>query len=403
MKTSSRIRVLEYMIREFVPLAKKLERKGRKILYLNIGDPLKYDFQTPEHIRQALKEAVDGGHNYYSGARGVDELLEAIAEKERRVNKVPITPDRVVVTTGVSEAINFVTAALVEEGDKVLLPSPTYPLYANFTKFYGGIPVFYELDEKSKWAPNLRDLESKIDEKTKMLVVINPNNPTGAVCDRKNLIELLDLAAQHELIVISDEIYDRIVFEGEFHSTASLSKDTVVIGLNGFSKTYLMTGWRLGYLYIHDPVGEVGEEIYKAVLKLAMNRLCAPTPIQVAAAKALKGSQKHIEEFTHKVKKRRDAAMKIIEENEYLSAVKPQGAFYIFPKVNCKGDWKDDREFTRKLLMEEGVLIVPGSGFYAQDFNHFRTVILPPEDVLVKAFEKISNFIRKHCISEKPS
>ncbi|RLE75135.1 MAG: alanine aminotransferase [Thermoprotei archaeon] len=399
MKTSQRVNVLEYLIREFVPVAKQLEAKDKKVLYLNIGDPLRYDFKTPKYIRDSLKDAVDKGYNYYSRAQGIEELLEAIAEKERKVNNVPISPDRVVVTTGVSEAINFVIAALVEPGDRVLLPSPTYPLYANFTKFYDGQPVFYKLDEENEWMPDLDDIRSKIDGKTKMLIIINPNNPTGGVYEKNILIDLLDLAAEHNLVVVSDEIYDRIVFEGEFYSTASLSKDTIVIGLNGFSKTYLMTGWRLGYIYVHDPTDSVGQEIYNAIVKMAMNRLCAPTPIQVAAAKALRGPQKHIVNFTLKLKERRDAVMKIIEGSGCLSAVKPKGAFYVFPKIECKGDWKDDKEFAYKLLIEEGVLIVPGSGFYAGDSNHFRSVILPPVEILEEAFEKITNFIEKHKVS----
>lgn len=399
MKTSRRVNVLEYLIREFVPVAERLEAKGKKVLYLNIGDPLRYDFKTPKYIRDALKDAIDKGYNYYSRARGIDELLEAIVEKERKVNNVPISPDRVVVTTGVSEAINFVMAALVEPGDRVLLPSPTYPLYANFTKFYDGQPVFYKLDEKNGWMPDLDDIRSKIDEKTKMLIIINPNNPTGGVYEKNILIGLLDLAAEHNLVIVSDEIYDRIVFEGVFYSTASLSKDTIVIGLNGFSKTYLMTGWRLGYVYVHDPTDSVGQEIYNAIVKMAMNRLCAPTPIQVAAAKALRGPQKHIADFILKLKERRDAVMKIIEGSGCLSAVKPKGAFYVFPKIECKGDWKDDKEFAYKLLIEEGVLIVPGSGFYAGDSNHFRSVILPPTEILEGAFEKIINFIERHKVS----
>ncbi|RLE62430.1 MAG: alanine aminotransferase [Thermoprotei archaeon] len=399
MITSQRVGILEYLIRELVPVAKQLEAKGKKILYLNIGDPLKYDFETPKYIREALKEAIDNGYNYYSKAQGIDELLEAIAEKERKVNNVPLSPDRIVVTTGVSEAINFVMATLVEKGDKVLLPSPTYPLYANFTKFYGGKPVFYRLCEENNWMPDLNDIRSKIDEKTKILVIINPNNPTGGVYSRQILTEILDLAAQHNLIVVSDEIYDRIVFEEEFYSTASLSKDTVVIGLNGFSKTYLMTGWRLGYVYIYDPMGSVGEEVYNAIVKMAMNRLCAPTPIQIAAAKALRGSQKHITDFVLKLKRRRDMVMEIIAETDCLSAVKPRGAFYIFPRVEYKGDWKNDKEFAYKLLIEEGVLIVPGTGFYTGDHDHFRTVILPPADMLNEAFDKIVDFIERHKVS----
>ncbi|RLE75938.1 MAG: alanine aminotransferase [Thermoprotei archaeon] len=396
MKLSWRPGILEYSIRELVPIAKSLESKGKRVIYLNIGDPLKFDFQTPSHIREALKKAVDEGYNYYSRSQGNSELLEAIAEKERRINNVPVSPDRIIVTVGVSEAINFVMAVFIEEGDKVLLPGPTYPLYVNFTKFYGGTPIFYKLDENNGWQPDIDDIKSKIDDKTKLLVLINPNNPTGAVYSRKRLEEILDVAAQHNITVVSDEIYDMIVFEGKFYSTASLSKDVTVIGLNGFSKTYLMTGWRLGYIYVHDPVNDMGEDICNAVLKLAMNRLCASTPIQKAAIQALKGPQEHIKEIVEKIKNRRDAVMKIISETNCLEAVKPQGAFYVFPKINCKGPWKDDRDFAYKLLLEENVLVVPGSGFHALDKTHFRTVILPPSEILEEAFEKIKRFIKKH-------
>jgi len=394
-KPAGRAAAVEYAIRDVLLPAKELERKGMKILYLNIGDPLKYDFDTPEHIKEALYEAVKAGKSWYGPSEGLPELREAIAEKEKRYNGVDIAPEDVMVTAGVSEAMNFLMAASLEPGDEVLVPGPTYPPYISYAKFYGAKPVPYRTVEEEGWRPDLDDLRAKITDRTKLIVLINPNNPCGAVYDEKTVRSVLDIAGEHGLPVASDEIYDRIVYEGSFRSTASLAEDVPVIGLNGFSKVYLMTGWRLGYLYFRDPEGALSE-LREAIAKLARVRLCPSTPIQAAAVAALRGPQDHVAKMVGELRRRRDLAYKRISEIEGLSTAKPMGAFFLFPRVEGVGKiWHTDKEFVLDLLKEKGVLVVHGSGFcpiYGQ--GHFRVVFLPPPAVLEEAMDKIEEFMR---------
>jgi len=253
-RLSKRIQKLEYPIRKYAALARQLEEKGEKVIYLNIGDPLKYDFSTPRELIEEACRAMLEGHNYYAPSDGLRELREAIAVKEKVWNGVSIKPSDVLVTSGVSEAINALFAALVDEGDEVLLPDPSYPLYINFSDFYGARKVFYTAREEEGWVPDVDDIRRKISPRTKMIIVNNPHNPTGAVYPAGVVKEILDIAAEHGVPVVTDEIYDALTFEGEFRSAAALaSEDNVVIGLNGFSKTFLVTGWRLGYAYVPRP------------------------------------------------------------------------------------------------------------------------------------------------------
>ncbi len=393
---AKRVGYVHYAIREFIPLARELERKGRRIIYLNIGDPLKYDFDTPQVIKEALYEAVMKGYNYYSISEGDSELREAIAEKEKKVNNVDISPDDIVVTSGVSEAINFVLATLIDEGDEVLIPGPVYPLYAIYTQVYGGKPVYYKCDEANNWMPNVNDIRNKITKRTKAIVIINPNNPTGAVYDEKVLREIINIAGEYDIIIISDEIYDRIIFEGSFKSVASLAKDVTVIGLNGFSKVYLMTGWRLGYLYVKDYRDERRSKILEAIRNLARARLSACTPVQRAGIIALRKAFEHLPLMIEKLKKRRDFVYKRLCEIEGFTTCKPKGAFYIFPRIPTDGDWRNDKDFVYKLLIEEGVLVVHGSGFGKYGEDHIRIVLLPPIEVLEEALDKIENFVKRH-------
>ena len=377
--------------------ADEVRRTGKKILYLNIGDPVKYGFETPLHVRNALKKAIDGGSNYYAPSEGVKELREAVAEKENSVNGAHLDPRNVMITQGISEAISFLMGAITNPGDEVLLPGPSYSPYMTYVKFFDGKPVTYRTIEDRGWAPDLSDLESKITGRTRLIVIINPNNPTGSVYSRNELLRILEIAASHHIPVAADEIYDRIVYDGGFTSVASIAKEVPLFGLNGFSKTYMMTGWRLGYLYLQDP-GDEMRDVWDAVQRISRVRLCASTPIQFAGIEALRGPQGHINEMVSKLMRRRDMFWKRANEIPGLFATKPAGAFYLFPRIDAIGRrWKSDYEFVTELLKETGVLVVHGSGFdpiYGKD--HFRAVFLPDETILTEAFDAIEDFMKRH-------
>ena len=395
-KVTDRVKSIEYAIRDVIGYTEKLVQEGRKIYLLNIGDPPAFGFSTPPHIKQALCQATQDGENNYSASEGISELRLAIAAKERRVNNIRIDPNDILITSGVSEGIEMLLGALVEKGDEILFPGPTYPPYISYTKFFDGYPVAYKTTEENRWQPDVDDLRSKITEKTKALVITNPNNPTGALYGKKVVKQMLDVAAEHDLVVISDEIYDQITYSEDFASTANLAKDQPVIGLNGFSKTYSMTGWRLGYMYFKADDNRF-EDVRQAILKECRIRLCANTPVQKAGVAALEGPQDHIKVMVDKLRERRDFTLKRINEIEGISLTKPEGAFYAFPKIHDVGQvWKTDLEFVIDLLKETGVLMVHGSGFDNQyGSGHARLVFLPEVEILTEAFNQLEYFMKK--------
>ena len=395
-KVAARAKAIEYAIRDVIVNAGLLTKMGKKIYYLNIGDPVAFDFPTPQHIKQALIEAVQSGENGYAPSEGVPELRQAITEKEKRVNGVSIPAENVLITSGVSEGIRMVLSAIIERGDEILVPGPAYPPYLSYSKAYDGTPITYETLEEENWQPNIDDLRSKTSEKTRAMVIINPNNPSGALYRRKVVKQMVDIAGEHDLLVLSDEIYDQIRYTEDYVSTARLAKDLPVVGLNGFSKVYLMTGWRLGYVYFCEQNGEL-QELKKTVEKELRIRICANTPAQMAGIAALKGPQDHVKDMVEKLKLRRDYAWKRLNEIEGISCAKPEGAFYVFPKIHAVGSkWKTDMEFAVELLKETGVLLVHGSGFDpVYGAGHVRIVFLPPIETLEQAFNKIERFIKK--------
>jgi len=388
---------VEYAIRDIMVEAERVQRTGKKLIQLNIGDPVKYGFETPLHIRQAFTRAINDGYNYYSASEGIKELREAIAEKEVRVNGAQIEPKDVVVTSGISEGIMLIMGAMINPGDEVLIPGPCYPPYLTYTKFFGGKAVTYRTMEQKDWAPDIDDLERKITPQTKLIVMINPNNPCGSVYTKEQISKIFTLASTHKIPVAADEIYDRIIYDGAFTSAASLAKDVPLIGLNGFSKAYLMTGWRLGYLFLQDPRDAL-KEVWDAVQRMARVRLCAATPTQFAGIEALRGPQEHIGAMVSELKRRRDLSLKRVNEIPGLSATKPPGAFYLFPRIPANSKWKDDKEFVTDLLRETGVIVVNGSGF-DPDYGkgHFRAVFLPPEEMLNQAFDAVEEFMRRRA------
>jgi alanine-synthesizing transaminase len=396
-KVTERVQTIEYAIRDVIVYAKQIAKTGKRIFYLNIGDPVAFDFDTPQHVKNALAKAVQEGANQYSPSEGLPELRQAISEKERRINNVELSAENIIVTAGISEGIQMVMAALIDAGDEILLPGPTYPPYISYAKFFGGKPVTYETVESEGWQPNIDDLRSKISEKTRGIVIINPNNPCGALYQENVVRQMLDLAGEYGIPVLSDEIYDRIVYEKTFVSTASLAKDVPVVGLNGFSKVYLMTGWRLGYMYFSDSENRL-EELKQCITKEARIRLCTNTPVQKAGVAALNGSQEHVKEMVEKLRERRDYAWKRINEIEGMSCAKPEAAFYVFPRVEGVGlKWKTDRDFALELLRKTGVLFVHGSGFDpVYGAGHVRGVFLPPVETLNQALNEVERFIEKN-------
>lgn len=388
MKISNRISNVEYAIRDITLHARQYEKAGKKIIYLNIGDPVKYDFPTPDHIKRALLDAVSSNFNYYADSEGILELREAIVNKESQKG-LSVNVEDVLVTNGISEGLDMVAASIVEPNSEILMPGPYYPPYASYVKFYGGKPIEFKLTEDG--APDLDDIKSKITPKARALCIINPNNPTGEVFNSKNLKQLIDVAAEHDMYIICDEIYDKLVFDREFTGIGKVAKDAPVILLNGFSKVYLMTGWRCGYICMNSDCQKL-ENIRNNIPKLARVRIATNLPVQKAAVAALQGPQEYIAETVTKLKKRRDLVVKRLNEIDGISCKLPNGAFYTFPKI-LHNHWKNDKDFVLNLLDKTGILTVHGSGFGELGRGHFRIVYLPNEQVLEEAMDKLGDFV----------
>lgn len=384
---------VEYAIRDIVVYAKELERKGRDILYLNIGDPVAYDFKTPEHIKKALINSIMQDETNYAPSEGVQELRSIIAEKEREKG-LNAEPSDVLVTNGVSEAVDMVMGSILEDGDEILVPGPCYPPYSSYAKLHGGNPVEYRSIEDNGWLPDMDDIRSKITSKTVALTVISPNNPTGAVYDDKTLKELVQIAAENNLYLLCDEIYDKIIFDKEFVSIARYANDVPLIMLNGFSKVYLMTGLRLGYICMNSG-SKALDDLRENIPKLARVRIASNMPVQKAAIEALRGPDDHIKDMVMRLRERRNYIMKRLDAVKRISYTEPEGAFYIFPKIDLDGSrWKSDADFVIDLLKNTGVLSVHGSGFgkqYGQ--GHFRMVFLPPLEMLEEAMNRLEKFM----------
>ncbi len=389
MKVTKKVAGVEYAIRDIVVVAKKLEQKGKKIEYLNIGDPVKYGFQPPDNVKEALINAVRNGENYYSESEGLPELRTAIAEKEH-AKGLSVVSDDILVTNGVSEGLDMIISSIVEEGDEVLLPGPYYPPYASYVRLRGGIPVEFTVDLNNS-TPDIDDIRSKITPKTVAICLISPNNPTGAVFNEKSLKELVDVANEHNLYILCDEIYDQIVYDEKFVGIGKVAGDSPVIILNGFSKVHLMSGWRIGYLAFNQ--SPQLNEIRENLPKLARVRIASNLPVQKAALESLRGPQEYIAEFVSELKKRRDLVVKRLNSIPGLSCSNPKGAFYAFPKIETNR-YSSDEEFVLKLLETKGVLTVYGSGFGTKyGSGYFRMVFLPSLQTLDSALNKIEDFM----------
>ena len=394
---SDRASKIEYAIRDVVVPATKLESEGHSIIKLNIGDPLAYPgLPTPIHMIEAFSKTINDQKNGYSPSYGIPELRKSIAADEKRKGW-DCNSDAIYVCHGVTEALQILFAAFLEEGDEVLAPGPHYPPYMAYPQMYGGKTVEYKLKSDSNWEIDLEDLESKMNQNVKLVVIINPNNPTGGVADEKQIKGLIEIVSKWpNCAIISDEIYDELNFEKTHISTASLSTDTPVIALNGVSKVFYAPGWRIGYMAIHDPNSRL-IHVRDGIERILRSRLCASTPAQHGYLAGLEGDRSWMEPYMEKLRKQRDLCIKRITEIDGLDVECPQGAFYMFVKLTDQKWSGNDKDFVLKLLHEEHVLLVHGSGFSPElGKGFFRLVFLPEEKVLNEAFDRIERFLKKH-------
>jgi alanine-synthesizing transaminase len=388
---------IEYAIRDVVVPATKLEAEGHQILKLNIGDPIAYPgLPTPKHMVDAYAQALHDGHNGYSPSYGLPALREAIAKDERRKGW-PATSEDVYVCHGVTEALQILFASVLCEGDTVLAPGPHYPPYMAYPQMYGATTVEYMLKPNDGWKLDLADIESKMDDSVRLLVLINPNNPCGSVANAEEIAGVLRIAKRYpNCIVVADEIYDGLDFTGEHASVAMCSNDVPVICLNGVSKVYYAPGWRIGYMAIHDPT-QCLLLVRDGIERMLRSRLCASTPAQLGYLAGLESDRKWMKGYADKVVRQRDACVTRINGIEGLEVQSSGGAFYMFVKLTDPKWANDDKQFVLDLLHEEHVLVVHGSGFSPElGKGHFRIVYLPEVNVLNDAFDRIERFLIRH-------
>lgn len=390
-KPSERSTRMRYAIRDIMLVAEEAQKAGKELVRLNIGDPLLFDFETPRHLIEATFEAMLAGNNGYAPSSGTAEALRAIrAEAERDgIRNV----QEVFVAAGVSEAIELTFAALLNPGENVLIPSPGYPLYEAALIKLGAEPVPYALDEQDRWQPDLDDMARRVNDKTRAVVLINPNNPTGAVCSRDTLRGILEFASRRGLVVFADEIYSRLLLDPVEHiPLASLAPEWPVVTLNGLSKAYLAPGFRMGWIIVS---GEEKSLLHyrEAIAKMMRARLSAHHAAQFAIRTALEGNQSHIPKAIEKLRRRRDLTVSLLNSYSKIHCVAPQAAFYAYPRLEISGR---DTEFVKDLVRQTGVIVVPGDGFgQAPGTKHFRMVFLPPEETLEKALRLIGEFAQK--------
>lgn len=393
-KVSNRASSIEYAIRDVVVPAIELENQGHEIIRLNIGDPLAYEgLPTPVHMIESYKKALDRQDNGYGPSYGIDELRKAISESE--LNKGwNCKSEDVYVTHGVTEALQIIFAAFLEENDTVLAPGPHYPPYMAYPQMYGAKTVEYRLKSSEGWKIDLDDISKKMNDSVKLLVLINPNNPTGNIASSSEIIELINIAEKWpNCTIIADEIYDGLDFSGNFVSVASLSENVPVITLNGVSKVFFAPGWRIGYMAWHDPNNRLNL-VRDGVERILRSRLCASTPAQFGYLAGLNSSKDWLDEHRQLTEERMNYCLKRIDEIDGLSCEGPQGAFYLFVKLTNPEHYRDDKKWVLDLLHQEHVLVVHGSGFSPEfGSGHFRMVCLPPVPVLEEAFRRIERFL----------
>jgi alanine-synthesizing transaminase len=391
-RTAKRVDRFSYAIREVVAEAKKVEQAGLAVRYLNIGDPNAFGFLTPPHLIAAVEKAMRDGHNGYAPSAGIARAREAAAD-DFAARGVPVSPDRVLITSGTSEGIELALTALVDEGDEVLVPSPTYPLYTAVLAKIGARPAYYRTDPSRGWLPDLDDVKAQVTAKTRALVLIDPNNPTGAIYPEPVRRALVDLAEAHGLVILADEVYGDLGFDGPVPPLAALDPDAPIISYSSLSKAYLAPGWRAGWMAVGrsprlDPA-------LAAIKKLADGRLCSPAPMQYAVVAALTGDRSHQERLRADLRARAELTTARFNAVEGMNVVAPRAAFYAMPQIALPPG-KTDQDFVLGLLRAKGVLTVFGSGFgLPAEGGYFRVVFLAPLDELSAIYDDVAAYARE--------
>ena len=388
-RTAARVSRFTYAIRNIVAEAHKVEAKGIRVRYLNIGDPIAFGFKTPAHLVTAVERAMRDGHNNYGPSAGIAPAREAVAAEYSR-NGFPISADRVFITAGTSEGIELTLGAVVDAGGEVLVPMPTYPLYTAVLAKLDATAKYYRLDASRRWMPDLDHLESLVTPATRALVVIDPNNPTGAVYSTETRRSLLDFADRHGLLILADEVYGDLGFNGPIDPYGKLEPDAPIISFSSLSKAYLAPGWRTGWMACGRSPRL--DDVVASVRKLADGRLCSTVPMQYAIAEALTGDRSHQPEFRHALKARADLTTSRLGAMPGVTCVAPTAAFYAMPQISLPPG-KTDEDYVKALLHATGVLCVYGSGFgLPAEAGFLRIVFLAPLEELTEIYDLMASF-----------
>jgi alanine-synthesizing transaminase len=386
---AGRVNRFSYAIRNIVAEARAVEARGMGVRYLNIGDPVAFGFKTPEHLVEAVSRAMHDGYNGYVPSAGIPAAREAVAA-DYRARGIEVSPERVLITTGTSEGIEIALSALVNDGDEVLVPSPTYPLYTAVLAKIGAQPRFYRTDPNRDWLPDLDHLRSSISARTRVLVVIDPNNPTGAVYPAAIRRGLIEIAEEHDLTILADEVYGDLVFDGPAPLLGTLDPDAPIISFSSLSKAYLAPGWRAGWM-VTGATPRLDEAL-AAMRKLADGRLCSPGPMQYAIAPALTGDRSHQPAFRTALAERARITTERLNAIPGMRCVAPKAAFYALPSVTLPPG-RTDEHYVLSLLRETGILCVHGSGFgAAPELGSFRIVFLAAPQALEAIYADIGAF-----------
>ena len=390
---AARVDRFSYAIRNIVTAARAVEARGVRVRYLNIGDPVAFGFQTPPHLVHAVERAMRDGHNGYLPSPGIPEAREAVAA-DYAARGVAVSPDRVLITTGTSEGIDLALHALVDEGDDVLVPCPTYPMYTAVLAKIGARPRYYRADPARDWLPDLDHLRTLVTPRTRVLVVIDPNNPTGAVYPPSTRRALLDFADEHGLTIVADEVYGELGFEGPVPLLGTLDPEAPIVSLSSLSKAYLAPGWRTGWMVIGSTPRL--DNVLAAVKKLADGRLCSPGPMQYAVVAALTGDRSHQVQFRRALAERARITTQALNAIPGMRCVAPRAAFYAMPALSLPPG-RTDEDYVLALLRATGILCVYGSGFGMRpEDGTFRIVYLANPDELASIYADIGAFTREY-------